>query len=92
MRFVGCVSGGSGRLPRGGGRATGWVVVVLLVRSLREMARNSFVNGIRMAATLVLAGLFGVVWGDQQSVVDRIGSVVMVQLNLTKLVQVNRLH
>ena len=63
--------------------------MVLLVRSLREMARNSFVNGIRMAATLVLAGLFGVVWGDQQSVVDRIGSVVMVQVNLTKVVQVN---
>jgi ABC-type multidrug transport system ATPase subunit len=62
--------------------------VVLLVRSLKEMARNSFVNGIRMAATLVLAGLFGVVWGGQQSVVDRIGSVVMVLVNLTKLVQV----
>ena len=43
---------------------------VLLVRSVRETGRNRFVNGVRMGATLVLAGLFGLVWGENQSVVD----------------------
>ena len=38
-----------------------------------------------MCAQVVLAGLFGVVWGQQQSVVDRIGSVVMTSINTSMI-------
>eukprot|EP00961_Rhodomonas_salina_P073717 990600-Rhodomonas_salina.2 len=33
--------------------------------------RDVFVNSVRFAATIVLAGMFGVVWGDQASVITR---------------------
>ena len=68
----GRAAGPGGVSPRPSGRlGPVRAFLVLLTRSLRETARNHFVNGVRMVATIVLAGLFGVVWGQQHSVVDR---------------------
>ena len=64
---------------------------VLLARSLKETARSHFVNIARAAATVVLAGLFGVVWGHESSVVDRIGSVVMTSINTSMIALVRAL-
>ena len=84
--------GGAGK-PPGHRRKLGPLraFLVLLGRSLRETGRDHFVNGVRMVATVVLAGLFGLVWGQQHSVVDRIGSVVMTSINTSMIALVRAL-
>lgn len=92
LRRGGPEQGGASK-PPGHSRKLGLLraFLVLLGRSLRETGRDHFVNGVRMAATVVLAGLFGLVWGQQHSVVDRIGSVVMTSINTSMIALVRAL-
>jgi hypothetical protein len=46
---------------------------------------------VRLVATLALAGTFGAVWGDQSTVIERTGTIVMASVNSAMIAMVKSL-
>ena len=88
-RRIGQREGGKADRTEGGSNGrkltTRRAFLVLLGRTLRETRRNTFANGVRLVATVLLAGMFGVVFGGKQSLVDKIAVVVMTTINTSMI-------